>query len=348
MHSNFSSFARTASIAAFVALASAVAPAQTVINANPGPANNGGSPNWAMFFDVAATGGDFLVTELTTASNAAANVQYTVEVFVRSGTALGGPVGSGPGSSSAGWTSLGTAPATQGGTASGISLPIDIPDISVLNGQTTGVALLFTGAGPRYFGTGTPAYSVYNDANLALTTGDGRSAPFTTTGSFFTSRALVGSITYISGSSGPVSYCTAGTSTNGCLPAITADAQPSATLATACNISVAGVEGQKSGLVFYGIDNSSYSPLPWGIGGSSYLCVKAPTQRMPTQVSGGNVGQCDGSLTQDWNAFQAANPSSLGNPFSAGQKVYLQAWYRDPSAVKSTNLSDGLELTLVP
>ena len=36
--------------------------------------------------------------------------------------------------------------------------------------------------------------------------------------------ALVGSITYISGSSGPVSYCTAGTSTNGCLPAITADA----------------------------------------------------------------------------------------------------------------------------
>jgi hypothetical protein len=31
-----------------------------------------------------------------------------------------------------------------------------------------------------------------------------------------------------------------------------------------------------------------------------------------------------------------------------GNKAYVQAWFRDPPAVKTTNLSDGLELTYQP
>lgn len=167
------------------------------LNTHAGPANNGGSSGWAMFFDLQALTTNLIVTHLTTASTAAAGANFTVEVFTRSGTALGGPVASGPGSSPVGWNSLGTAVATQGPVASQVSLDIDIPDINLTAGQVTGVALLFTGAGPRYFGTGTPPYSVFSDADLMLTTGDGRSAPFTTTGSFFTSRAMVGSVTYV-------------------------------------------------------------------------------------------------------------------------------------------------------
>ncbi|MDZ7626650.1 MAG: hypothetical protein U5J96_19645 [Ignavibacteriaceae bacterium] len=56
--------------------------------------------------------------------------------------------------------------------------------------------MVFTGAGPRYFGTGTPPYEVYSNTGLTLVTGDGRSAPFTPTGSFFSSRALVGEVHY--------------------------------------------------------------------------------------------------------------------------------------------------------
>ncbi|MCX6164668.1 MAG: T9SS type A sorting domain-containing protein, partial [Ignavibacteriae bacterium] len=118
-------------------------------------------------------------------------------VFTRSGTAVGGPVGVGPGSSTAGWTSLGIFPAVQGSTASGVSLVFMLPPISVLAGDTVGVAIKFTGAGPRYVGTGSPPYSVYSDSNLTLITGDGRSAPFTTTGSWFASRAMVGVIRYV-------------------------------------------------------------------------------------------------------------------------------------------------------
>jgi hypothetical protein len=57
---------------------------------------------------------------------------------------------------------------------------------------------------------------------------------------------------------------------------------------------------------------------------------------------------CDGAFTDDWLAFIAANPTALGAPFSAGQVVDAQAWYRDPPSAKTTNLSDGIEFTLVP
>ncbi len=146
----------------------------------------------------------------------------------------------------------------------------------------------------------------------------------------------------------PQSYCTAGTSSNGCVPAISASANPSVSFATPCALSVANVEGQKSGLFFYGVDNSGFSPLPWALNGSSFLCVKTPTQRTSSQNSGGLAAQCNGAFALDWNAFQAANPSGLGQPWGAGSKAYVQAWYRDPPAPKTTNLSNALELTYLP
>lgn len=151
-----------------------------------------------MFLDLsAAPGMDLEIDSLTTASTAGADVTFGIEVFTRSGSALGGPVGSGPGSSSDGWTSLGSVVATQGGTASGVSLSVDVPNIFVPAGGTTGVALLFSGAGPRYVGTGSPALSTFTDGTLTLVTGNARSVPFTTTGTFFSSRAMVGSVTYV-------------------------------------------------------------------------------------------------------------------------------------------------------
>jgi hypothetical protein len=149
-------------------------------------------------------------------------------------------------------------------------------------------------------------------------------------------------------STGPTTYCTAGTSTSGCTPTIGANAQPSVSLAHPCVIAATGVEGQKSGIIFYGIDNSGFSPTPWGVGGTSLLCVKSPTQRTLSQSSGGTSGACDGQLILDWNAYQSSNPSALGNPWMAGSKVFAQGWYRDPPAVKTTNLTDAVELTYVP
>jgi subtilisin-like proprotein convertase family protein len=148
--------------------------------------------------------------------------------------------------------------------------------------------------------------------------------------------------------SGPTAYCTAGTSTNGCVPAISASAQPSATLAHACTISIANIEGQKFGIIFYGINNTGFTPAPWAAGSSSFLCVKGPTQRTGSVSSGGTLNACNGVLSLNWNAYQTANPGSVGNPFASGNHVYVQGWYRDPPAPKTTNLSNALDMTMTP
>ncbi len=168
--------------------------AQTTLDANP-TANNGGNNGWGIFFDLSAAT-PLMVTGMTTASNAAANATFTIEIFTRMGSGLGGPVGTGPGSSSAGWTSLGMVTVTQGATASGISMPINLPNFSIAGGETVGVAVVFTGAGPRYFGTGTAPLQQFTDGTLTIDAGNARTVPFTATGSFFSSRALTGSITY--------------------------------------------------------------------------------------------------------------------------------------------------------
>jgi hypothetical protein len=140
-------------------------------------------------------------------------------------------------------------------------------------------------------------------------------------------------------------YCTAGTSAVGCVGAISGTGTPSSSAGSGFTIRVSGIDGQRQGLVFYGI--TGHMAQPWGTG-SSYLCVKSPTQRTPTQSSGGTVLTCDGLLSLDWNAFIAATPGALGFPFSTGTIVTAQGWYRDPPSPKSTSLSDALEFAVAP
>lgn len=164
---------------------------------NAGPSNNGGSPNWAMFLNLIGGTRTVRVTQLKTANTGTAAASFSIEIFTRHGNALGGPVNSGPGSDTAGWTLLGSVPAIQGATASGVSELITIPTIIVAPGDTVGVAIRFSTVGPRYFGTGTPPLSTYSDTNITMISGDGRSEPFRPTGSFFQSRTIVGEIRYV-------------------------------------------------------------------------------------------------------------------------------------------------------
>jgi hypothetical protein len=142
-----------------------------------------------------------------------------------------------------------------------------------------------------------------------------------------------------------VNYCTAGTTTNGCNATIVGLGTPSATATAGFTLQVSSVEGAKQGIIFYGI--SGQAALQWGTG-SSFLCVKSPTQRMGTQNSGGTAGLCDGALSIDWNAYTYSNPGVLGTPFSAGAVVQAQGWFRDPPASKTTSLSNGFEFTVQP
>jgi len=143
----------------------------------------------------------------------------------------------------------------------------------------------------------------------------------------------------------PKSYCTAGVSTNGCAATLNFSGAPSASLATPFAVTASNVEGQKLGLFFYGVSGRAASP--WGPN-SGLLCVKAPTQRTATINSAGAFNACDGVLSFDWNSFQSTHPGALGQPFRAGDFVYIQAWYRDPPSVKTTALSNALQARVCP
>jgi hypothetical protein len=146
---------------------------------------------------------------------------------------------------------------------------------------------------------------------------------------------------------GGVVYCTAGTTTNGCSPSISGSGVAIASATSGFTLTVANVEGQRAGLIYYGV--TGRAALPWGSGGTSFTCVKVPSQRMSASVSsGGTAGACDGVLSEDWRAFVATHPSATGNPLQAGVQVNAQGWFRDPPAVKSTNLSNALEFVVLP
>ena len=144
----------------------------------------------------------------------------------------------------------------------------------------------------------------------------------------------------------PVSYCTAGTTSNGCNATMAASGSPSVVATSGFTLSASNVEGDKQGLIFYSV--SGRANVAWALGSTSFLCVKTPTQRTGAQSAGGTPGACDGALSVDWLAFLAANPTAEGAPFSAGTTVNAQAWFRDPPAPKTTNLSDGLEFVTLP
>ena len=126
---------------------------------------------------------------------------------------------------------------------------------------------------------------------------------------------------------------------------MTAIGTPSASATSGYTLLVSNVEGQKQGLIFYG--STGRAAAAWGTG-SSFLCVKAPTQRIAAQNTGGAAGSCNGELSVDWSAFMAGAPSALGNPRSAGQVYQAQGWFRDPPACKKSRLTDAIELTYVP
>jgi hypothetical protein len=144
---------------------------------------------------------------------------------------------------------------------------------------------------------------------------------------------------------GPVmSYCTAGISSNLCTPSMSASGLPCASAPSGFVLTCSGLDGQRFGLVFYGV--SGRIAQPWGPQSSSWLCVSSGTvgvQRTPAANSGGGAGSCSGVISVDWLAFVSGNPTALGAPVSGGEVVQAQCWYRDPPAPRTTNLSDAIE-----
>lgn len=142
-------------------------------------------------------------------------------------------------------------------------------------------------------------------------------------------------------------YCTAGTSSSGCVPALSVSGAPSTTSSSGFVVTCNNLEAQRSSMLFYG--TSGRVAWPWtNTGSSSFMCVKSPVQRTPAASSGGTSGQCDGQYSIDLNQFWSTHPSALGQPLTALATFQAQAWYRDPPAPKGTHSSNAIEFFLCP
>ncbi|MBM3987324.1 MAG: hypothetical protein FJ294_05140 [Planctomycetes bacterium] len=141
-------------------------------------------------------------------------------------------------------------------------------------------------------------------------------------------------------------YCTAGTSSNGCVPVMSATGTPSSAALSGFLVACSQLEGQKTALCFYSLQGPM--ALSWGANSTSFRCVGNPTQRMQTQSTGGNSAACNGSYAIDFVGYLRAQPAALGAPMMSGRVFNMQVWYRDPPAQNGTNLSGGLQFTAAP
>jgi len=144
----------------------------------------------------------------------------------------------------------------------------------------------------------------------------------------------------------PSTYCTAGTTSSNCQALISALGTSSATASNGFLVNATNVEGNKSGLFFYGVNGpKAGGATSWG-NTSSFQCIEPPVKRDATQAGIGTNGQCDGTFSTDLNARWTAKPNH--NP-GAGAQVDGQYWFRDPNGPSpDTALSNALTFTVCP
>ena len=127
-------------------------------------------------------------------------------------------------------------------------------------------------------------------------------------------------------------YCTATTTSGGCVPSIGALGSPAPGAGFTLTGSMLAV--QVTGALFHGLSGSTSQPFTGGT-----LCVQPPVVRHPEQSSGG-VLPCSGSYTNSLNA--------LVNSLPPGTPVWAQYWMRDPGSPAGAVLSDALTFTTCP
>ena len=122
----------------------------------------------------------------------------------------------------------------------------------------------------------------------------------------------------------PTIYCTAKTTSSGCVPSIGFSGLPGPLFVVRCF----QVEPGQLGVLFY----STSGPAAIAFQGGT-LCVVPPVNRMPVQHSGG-FATCSGTYFQPMGGV-------IGM-LAPGTTVHCQHWFRDPGDAFGTGLSDAL------
>ncbi len=139
----------------------------------------------------------------------------------------------------------------------------------------------------------------------------------------------------------PVAYGWSQVNSQGCAPSVTATGAPSLASSAPFVITATNELNNKDGVFLY-----SFGRKKKVIGGGS-LWLASPLARTGRTDSGGNVGvdDCSGSHSFD---FGERMRSGAYSNLVAGERIYGQFWSRDPAAPGGTNLTHGIEFTILP
>ncbi len=143
------------------------------------------------------------------------------------------------------------------------------------------------------------------------------------------------------GAGEPLGFGWSQTNSQGCTPQIVASGAPSLASNAAFTVNATNVLNNKDGVFLYSFERKKKV-----IGGGS-LWLGSPLVRTGRVDSGGNSGpdDCSGSYSYD---FGGRMRSGLYANLVAGERIYAQFWSRDPQASGGTNLTHGLEFTILP
>jgi hypothetical protein len=146
--------------------------------------------------------------------------------------------------------------------------------------------------------------------------------------------------------SGVSTYCTAGLSTHGCSATLSAAGSPSAGASSGFVVSAAGVEGAASATFFYGRAAASRCRGRRAARASCASRARCSAWARATRAERrARAAVSSRSTSRPTWPRTAARSDNRWWPESAST---CKAWYRDPPAPKSTNLSNALEFTLLP
>ncbi len=136
----------------------------------------------------------------------------------------------------------------------------------------------------------------------------------------------------------PSIYCTAKTSSIGCVPDIAAVGYPSLS-GGSFQVRATGLQNQLPGTLIWSLGPAS---IPFQ-GGT--LCIAPPVIRTPAQSTGGSTGppSCTGAL-----GFIFGPAYAQAHGFAVGQGLYTQVWSRDPGDAFGSSLSNALGFVWCP
>lgn len=134
-------------------------------------------------------------------------------------------------------------------------------------------------------------------------------------------------------------YCTAKTSSHGCVPFISTIGTPSMSAGSGFTIQANSIEAHKSGILMYSTTGSAATAFQGGI-----LCLQPAIKRL-NSTTGGGTAACSGTLSLDFNVVLASttNPALV-----AGAQVFGQFWFRDPPATAGSGLSNAVTFHICP